>query len=95
MPVPALLAVLAASLVGVLDENIQAFLPNRAYDIRDVQFNVLASVMAVGGEHGAFVRASLALKGLARLRTPPAGDPNAASPRLTIPLLHSQHRCPR
>ena len=47
MPVPALLAVLAASLVGVLDENIQAFLPNRAYDIRDVQFNVLASVMAV------------------------------------------------
>ena len=47
VPVPALLAVLAASLVGVLDENIQAFLPNRAYDIRDVQFNVLASVMAV------------------------------------------------
>ena len=47
VPVPALLAVLAASLVGVLDENIQALLPNRAYDIRDVLFNVLAALMAV------------------------------------------------
>lgn len=47
VPVPALLAFLAASMVGVLDENIQAFLPNRAYDVRDLLFNVLASLMAV------------------------------------------------
>jgi VanZ family protein len=45
--VPALLAVLAASLIGLVDENIQAFLPNRAYDERDLLFNVLAAVMAV------------------------------------------------
>ena len=47
VPVPALLAVLAASLIGLVDENIQAFLPNRAYDERDLLFNVLAAVMAV------------------------------------------------
>lgn len=47
VPVPALLAVLAASSIGLLDESIQAFLPSRAYDIRDVLFNVLAALMAV------------------------------------------------
>ena len=47
VPVPALVAVLAASFVGLLDESIQAFLPSRAYDIRDVLFNVLAALMAV------------------------------------------------
>lgn len=47
VPVPALLAILAASLIGVLDEVIQGFLPSRAYDERDLLFNVLAAVMAV------------------------------------------------
>ena len=47
VPVPALLAVIAASLIGLIDENIQAFLPNRTYDERDLLFNVLAAVMAV------------------------------------------------
>jgi hypothetical protein len=47
VPVPALLAVLATALVGVLDECIQAFVPNRVFDSRDILFNVLAGVMAV------------------------------------------------
>ncbi len=61
VPVPALLAVLAVSLIGVLDEGIQAFLPNRVFDPLDIGFDVLAGVMAV--------IASLAL-GRARLRRP-------------------------
>ncbi len=47
VPVPALLAVLAASLVGVFDECIQWFLPSRVFDPLDILFNVLAGVMAV------------------------------------------------
>ena len=47
VPVPALLAVLATVLVGLLDECIQAFLPNRVFDYRDILFNGLAAVMAV------------------------------------------------
>ena len=47
VPVPALLAVLATALVGLLDECIQAFLPNRVFDYRDILFNGLAAVMAV------------------------------------------------
>ena len=47
VPVPALLAVLVTSLVGTVDECIQAFLPSRVFDPRDILFNVLASVMAV------------------------------------------------
>lgn len=47
VPVPAVLAVLATSMVGVLDECIQAFLPSRVFDPLDMLFNVLASVMAV------------------------------------------------
>ena len=68
VPVPALLAVLATALVGVLDECIQAVLPSRVFDPRDIGFNVLAAVMAIG--------ASVAL-GWARRRggggAPPAG----------------------
>lgn len=48
VPVPALLAVLAASAVGAVDEVIQAFLPTRVFDPEDILFNVLAAVMAVG-----------------------------------------------
>jgi VanZ family protein len=59
VPVPALLAIPATSLLGVIDECIQAFLPSRVFDSRDILFNVLAGVMAVA--------ASVAL-GWARLR---------------------------
>ncbi len=45
--VPALLAILATSLVGVIDECIQAILPSRVFELQDILFNVLAAVMAV------------------------------------------------
>lgn len=47
VPVPAILAILTTGLLGWLDEGIQAILPNRVYDIRDVGFNALAGLMAV------------------------------------------------
>ncbi len=47
VPVPALLAILTTALVGLLDECIQAFLPIRVFDYRDIFFNGLAAVMAV------------------------------------------------
>ena len=47
VPKPALLAILATSLVGVLDEFIQLFLPCRVFDPIDIGFNVLAAVMAI------------------------------------------------
>ena len=47
VPVPALLAILAASLIGVIDEYIQLFLPGRVFDPIDILFNVMAAIMAV------------------------------------------------
>ena len=47
VPVPALIAVVGASVVGVIDECIQAFLPSRVFDPEDILFNVLAALMAV------------------------------------------------
>jgi len=47
VPAPALLAFLATLLIGLLDECIQAFLPNRVFDIRDICFNALAALMAI------------------------------------------------
>ncbi len=47
VPVPAILSVTIVALLGWLDEGIQAILPNRVYDIRDVGFNALAGLMAV------------------------------------------------
>lgn len=44
---PAILAIVAASFLGTLDEFIQYFLPNRIFDTRDMVFNVLAATMAV------------------------------------------------
>ena len=44
---PALAASSAAAL-GLLDEGIQALLPNRVFDWRDVLFNALAGAMASG-----------------------------------------------
>lgn len=47
VPAPWLLALVATSLVGVVDEVIQAFLPSRVFDVQDMVFNTLAAVMAV------------------------------------------------
>ena len=44
---PALLAILAGSLIGVIDEIIQLFLPSRVFDPIDMGFNALAGFMAV------------------------------------------------
>ena len=43
----AVLALLLAGLAGVVDESIQALLPNRYYDVRDIAFNVVASALVV------------------------------------------------
>lgn len=47
VPAPALLAVLAATALGLLDEGIQGFIPNRVFDWRDVGFNAVAAAMAI------------------------------------------------
>ena len=47
VPVPALLAIAATTLIGALDEGIQVFLPDRVFDVVDILFNFLAGVMAV------------------------------------------------
>ncbi|MCY4112120.1 MAG: VanZ family protein [Chloroflexi bacterium] len=49
VPVPALLAFLAAVVVGTVDEGIQAWLPVRVFDPLDILFNALAAFMAVAG----------------------------------------------
>jgi len=46
---PAVIAIAAASLLGVIDECIQYLLPNRAFDLRDIGFNLLAVFLAMGG----------------------------------------------
>jgi VanZ family protein len=47
VPIPGAIALLVTLLLGWLDEAIQALLPNRVYDIRDVGFNTLAALMAI------------------------------------------------
>lgn len=47
VPVPALLAIVAITLLGWLDEGIQAFLPNRVYDLVDVWLNAVFGSTAV------------------------------------------------
>ena len=59
VPVPAVLAIVAASLVGLIDEGIQRLIPSRVFDPVDILFNVLAAVMAVS--------ASVALRWARRL----------------------------
>ena len=41
-----LLAVLGTAVLGWLDEGIQALLPSRVYDLRDVAFNAFAGLLA-------------------------------------------------
>ena len=48
VPLPPLLAVLATATLGVIDEGIQWFLPNRVFDPQDIVFNLLAGTMAIG-----------------------------------------------
>lgn len=48
VPLPPLIAVLATTLLGWVDELIQAVLPSRRYDLMDVAFNGIAAAMAVG-----------------------------------------------
>lgn len=44
---PAALTVVATALLGLLDEGIQAVLPNRVFDWNDVLFNALAGFMVI------------------------------------------------
>lgn len=44
---PAVSAVIVTTLLGWVDEGIQALIPDRVYDIRDVGVNALAALMAV------------------------------------------------
>lgn len=48
VPRPAWLALFAAIALGTVDEGLQAVLPHRHFDLRDLGFNVLAAVMAIG-----------------------------------------------
>jgi hypothetical protein len=66
---PSVMAVVVTALIGWLDEGIQAVLPDRVYDIRDVGTNALAALMAVV--------ASLAIRKARRRdrRTPPPDVP--------------------
>ncbi|QZY30626.1 VanZ family protein [Nocardioides coralli] len=63
-PLPSVLAILAASLVGTVDEGLQWILPNRVFDPVDLGFNALAATLAVGSR--------LALE---RARAGPPGAP--------------------
>lgn len=47
VPAPWLLAIAATTLVGVLDEVIQIFLPHRTFDPIDILFNLSAATSAV------------------------------------------------
>ena len=47
VPVPAALTVAATALLGALDEIIQAMLPSRVFDVRDIGFNALAGFMVI------------------------------------------------
>ena len=47
-PWPALLALIIALLLGLLDECLQSLLPNRVFEWIDVAFNSLAAVVIIG-----------------------------------------------
>ncbi len=60
VPFRSVLAVLVTALIGVLDEFIQHFIPNRVFDPLDIVFNTMAAVLAV---------AAIAALGWAQKRT--------------------------
>lgn len=45
--VPFLLAILISTLIGVIDECIQYFLPNRVFDFIDILFNFLSALASI------------------------------------------------
>lgn len=47
IPLPALVAVLAATAMGAIDEAIQLAIPSRVFDSEDILFNALAALAAV------------------------------------------------
>jgi VanZ family protein len=47
VPAPAVLAVAATAVLGLLDEGVQALLPSRVFDLRDIGFNAFAGLMAI------------------------------------------------
>ena len=60
VPFRSVLAVVVTALIGVLDEFIQHFIPNRVFDPLDIVFNTMAAVLAV---------AAIAALGWAQKRT--------------------------
>ena len=46
---PALIAIGASGFIGLFDEFIQFFMPNRVFDFLDIGFNLFASILAVTG----------------------------------------------
>ncbi|MCY3880817.1 MAG: VanZ family protein [Chloroflexi bacterium] len=48
VPMPPVLAIAGTSAVGLLDECLQLFVPDRVFDPWDILFNVLAASLAVG-----------------------------------------------
>ena len=66
VPVPSLLAVAIASVIGVIDGGIQGVLPRHIMDPTDMLFNVLAVVIAI--------TASMALRWVRRWATHSAED---------------------
>ncbi|NJB84371.1 membrane associated rhomboid family serine protease [Lewinella marina] len=48
VPVPALLAILLTTAIGVVDELLQLLIPARVFDPVDMVFNAWAAIMAVG-----------------------------------------------
>ena len=69
VPVPALLAMLATTLLGAFDEGIQAMLPSRVFDPMDMLFNFLAAVMSVAASATLGWARRLAVRQFRRHRT--------------------------
>jgi len=72
-PVPfyPLLAILATALIGVVDELIQHFIPNRVLDPQDIFFNTMAGAIAV---------AAIAALGWAQRRTDSSRPAQSSQP---------------
>ena len=79
--VPALLAILATTLVGALDEGTQTILPSRVFDPVNMLFNLLAAVMAVTASAALRWARRLALRRFCRRPTKSFRmNPTAATP---------------